>query len=143
MDFLRGFAPLIDYRYWINPRPVPLGPSLVGGIFAFFAWFLVMALILWLVARGLKGVDKLRAGVFRRFASLLLSSGLLGLLVLFLAYEQLPLLGMRFWFLLVLVYFVARLSASVAYAVRDYPVLRTDAAERRRLEKYLPVARNK
>jgi hypothetical protein len=135
---LKGFAPLLDYKYWSNTHPVPLGSSLVAGIFAFFGWFILLALVLWLLSRWLKVGDRLKADIFRRFSGLLFSTGLLGLLVLFLTYEQLPLLGMRFWFLLVAVYFVARLVVTVAYTVRDYPAAKARAAERKRLTKWLP-----
>lgn len=144
MDFLRGFAPFLDYRYWFNPRPVPLGPSLFGGILAFFGWFLIVAVALWLMARGLRKEDPLRAGMLRRFARLLAWTGSIGLLLLLFAYEQLPLLGMRFWVLFLFIMFVIWLCRIITYIVRDYPLSRAQVTERQRLEKYLPVpARNK
>jgi len=144
MDFLRGFAPFLDPRYWLNPRPVPLGPSLVGGILAFFSWFLVVAVVLLLIARGMKKDNPLKAGIFRRFSRLMAYTGTIGLLLLFFAYEQLPLLGMRFWVLLLFFLFIGWLARIVVYIVRDYPRKKTDIDERKRLEKYLPgAARNK
>jgi hypothetical protein len=144
MGFLRGYAPLLDIHYWFNPRPVPLGPSLVGGILAFFGWFLVVAVALWLIARGLRKEDPLRAGVIRRFSGLLGTTGTIGLLLLLCAYEQLPLLGMRFWVLFLFIMFVIWLCRIIAYIVRDYPARRADLVERQRLQKYLPVSvRNK
>lgn len=138
MDFLRGFAPFLDLRYWFNPRPVPLGPSLVGGILAFFGWFLVVAAILWLIARGLKKEDPLKTGVFLRFHRLLAYTGGIGLLLLLFAYEQLPLLGMRFWVLFLFIFFMGWLIRIIVYIVRDYPRKRAEINERKRLGKYLP-----
>ncbi len=138
MDFLRGFAPFLDYHYWFNPRPVPLGPSLVGGIAAFFGWFLVVALVLLLIARGLKKEEPLRSGIFRKFARLMGYTGGIGLVLLLFAYEQLPLLGMRFWVLFLFILFLVWLIRIIAYVVRDYPRRKAEINERRRLEKYLP-----
>jgi len=141
MNFLKGFAPLLDYHYWLNMNPVPLGPSLVGGILIFFLWFLVVAAILAVVARGLRRDHALKAGVFRRFASLLFWTGFLGLLDLFCAYEQVPLFGIRFWFLLTFAVFLVWLVRIVLYVARDYPRLRAEINEKKRLAKYLPGAK--
>lgn len=143
LEFLRGFKAFLDYKYWLNPRPVPLGPSLVGGIFAFFGWFLIIGLGLYLLARWLKKSRPLEAGVLRRFARLLFNTGLLGLLFLLFTYEQLPFLGMRLWFLLVFILFLYWLVRAIIYFVRDYPKFKSKENERQRLEKYLPNAKKK
>lgn len=141
MEFLAGFAPFLDIKYWFNVRPVPLGPSLVGGIFAFFGWFIIVTIILRVVAYGLKRQDPIKAGIFRRIASLLATTGLLGLMFLFFSYEQLPFLGMRFWFLFLFLGFTAWLLRIALYVVRDYPALKHERAEQQRLRRYLPKGR--
>jgi len=138
LNFFRGFAAFLDYKYWLNAHPVPLGPSLVGGIAAFFGWFLLVAVILALIARTQRKIEPLKAGIFRRFARLTAYTGVLGFLLLLFAYEQLPLLGMRFWALLLFVLFIVWLIRIIIYVVRDYPKLRANVLERQRLEKYLP-----
>lgn len=138
MDFLAGYAPFLNWKYWLNPHPVPLGPSLVGGIFAFFGWFIIATIVLRLVAYSLKKKDGLKAGIFMRFARLMSTTGFLGLLSLFFSYEQLPLLAMRFWFLLLFIMFTAWLLRIAIYVVRDYPAMRDRVAERSRFERYLP-----
>ncbi len=141
MEFLAGFAPFLDIKYWFNARPVPLGPSLVGGIFAFFGWFMIATIILRVIAYGLKRQDSLKSGIFRRIASLLATTGLLGLMFLFFSYEQLPFLGMRFWFLFLFLGFTAWLLRIAMYVVRDYPSLKNERAEQQRLRRYLPKGR--
>jgi Ca2+/Na+ antiporter len=136
MGFLKGFAAFLDYRYWTNPTPVPLGPTLVGGIFAFFAWFVIIGIASFAVTRTTFRQEKLVAGIFRRFSRLFVVTGLLGLLLLFLAYEQIPYLGMRLWLLPLVAYFFIKLGFIVAYIVRDYPRERDEMAERAKLERY-------
>lgn len=138
MHFLVGYAPLLDARYWLNPRPVPLGPSLVGAIFAFFGWFVVASVALYVIAHLLRKRDALRADIARRFAGLLSTTGLLGYLFLFLSYEQIPMLGMRFWFLLIAVLFFVWLARIVIYLAKDFPKEVQRREEKARLLRYLP-----
>ena len=138
MGFLRGYAAFLDYRYWLNLRPVPLGPSLVGGILSFFAWFLVASLALRIAARVMKKKDARKADLLFRFARPLSTTGILGLLFLFFSYEQVPLLGMRLWFLLTFVLLIVWVGRVVKFAVTEYPALRREDDEKARLRKYLP-----
>jgi hypothetical protein len=138
LELLAGYAAFLDYRYWLNPHPVPLGSSLVGAIFAFFGWFIIATVALRVVAYSLRLKDALKADVFTRFASLLSWTGIIGLVLLFFSYEQIPLLGMRLWFLALFLAFVVWLLRIALYVVRDYPKLRQTQTERARFEKYLP-----
>ncbi|MEA3249582.1 MAG: hypothetical protein U9Q03_04485 [Patescibacteria group bacterium] len=138
MHFLAGYAVLLDYQYWINPRPVPLGPSLVGSVFAFFGWFVIASVVLYFLARHFKKRDHLKEEVIRRFARALLLTAVLGYMFLFFSYEQLPLLGMRFWFLLTFLLFTVWLVRAILYTLKDYPRMRRQEIERKRYEKYLP-----
>ncbi|MEY4744195.1 MAG: hypothetical protein RL272_140 [Candidatus Parcubacteria bacterium] len=138
MDFLRGYAAFLDYRYWISLNPVPLGPTLVGGIFSFFAWFIAASVALRLIARAMKKTEPLRADLLRRFARPLSTAGLLGLLCLLFAYEQVPILNIRLWFLLTFALFAIGIGRGTAFLVKEYPALRREDGERKRLEKYLP-----
>ena len=143
MQFILGFAAFLDYKYWINIRPVPLGPSLVSGFLVFFSWFLVAAFVLWLVARYFRRVDNLKHGIFRRFAGLMFNVGAIGLLILFFAYEQAPILSMRLWFLTLMVYLLVRLALLTVYIIRDYPQRKAALAERERINRYLPGSSKK
>ena len=138
MGFLRGYAAFLDYRYWLNLHPVPLGPSLVGGILSFFAWFIVASLALRVVARVMKKKDGRKSDLLLRFARPLSTTGILGLLFLFFSYEQVPLLGMRLWFLLTFVLLIVWVGRVVKFAVTEYPALRREDDEKARLRKYMP-----
>ena len=143
MHFLAGFAAFLDYKYWINLRPVPLGPSLASGFLVFFSWFLVAGIVLWLVSRLFRRADDLKHGIFRRFARLMLNVGVVGLMILFFAYEQAPILSMRLWFLALMVYLLVRLALLIVYIIRDYPQRKAEIAERERFNKYLPGSNRK
>lgn len=129
---------LLNYRYWLNPNPVPLGPSLVGAVFVFFAWFIIAAIALAIGAGVLKKRNVMLTTAFNRFAMLFAVTGIIGLLLLFFAYEQIPVLGMRLWLLPLAAYFFFKLSRIVLFIVHDYPRDHARQIERERLEKYLP-----
>ena len=136
MAFLSGFSAFLDLGYWFNLYPVPLGPDLVSGFLVFFCWFLAVAAVLFVLARHFRKSDGLKRDIFRQFAWLLLNVGLIGLLLLFFAYEQAPVLSMRLWFAVLMVYLAVRLGILTARAVREYPQRKAQVAERRRLNRY-------
>ena len=138
MSFLQGFSAFLDYHYWINPHPIPLGSALVGGIFAFFGWFVILGIAAVIVARTTFREDKPTAEIFRRLGRLFIVTGALGLLLLFLAYEQIPVLGMRMWLVPLAAYFFIKLGFIVVHIVRDYPRERAEIEERRAQERYAP-----
>ncbi len=137
MAIFRGYAAFLDYKYWLNLHPVALGPDLVTGILSFFAWFIVAAVILWLAARSLKKKQPRYGQLARKFASPLFGAGVMGMLLLFFSYEQVPVLGMRLWFLLLCLYFLFEIGRLANYVVIDFPHLRHEDMERARLMKYM------
>lgn len=141
MASLAGFAPLLDYRYWLNPYPVPLGPSLAAQILMFFMFYVVVGAVLYAVAHAVRKSEPLRADLMRRFAWPIVVTGILGLFFLFFSYEQSPFLGMRFWYVLVFAYLLVRLAIVAVYVVREYPVKRAAVEEQKRLAQYLPRSR--
>ena len=141
MGFLRGYSAFLNFHYWLNPNPVPLGPSLVSQILTFFGFFIVAAIALRITAHVLRKKDPLRTDILKRFARLLFWTGALGLLALFVSYEQVPFFQMRLWFLCTLFLFVVWLGRIALFIVRDYPTLRLSIEERLQLEKYLPKKR--
>jgi hypothetical protein len=141
MAGLAGYKPLLDYRWWFNPRPTVLGPSLVGDIFAFFGWLLCLGIVLHVAGLALLKRDPLTSGVATRFGHLLTTTGLLGYVFLFFTYERIPLLGMRFWFGLLLAMFAVWLGRIGVYLAKDYPKELAHRKERFRFEKYFPKRR--
>lgn len=136
---LAGYSAFLDYHYWTNVQPVPLGPSLVGGFVFFLGWFMLAGLALAIAAYVIKkGGDKLKARVLSTFSGAMLKTGFLGYLFLFFAYEQLPVLSMRLWALVWLASFCLWTATAVRFATKDYPERRSRAERLKELRKYLP-----
>lgn len=139
---LAGYEAMLNPGYWLNPRPVPLGPSLVGGFVFFLAWFLLAALALFVAAHVVRrGGDKLKAKVLAKFADALLASGLLGYLLLFFVYEQVPILSMRLWAIFWLGLFCWWIALAVGFAVKEYPARKLQIEKLREMGKYMPGQR--
>ncbi len=138
MFSLAGYSVLLNYQYWINPTPVPLGPSLVGKIVFFLGWILVIAIALHVAERVIRKNDKLKSRMVAMFSSVLYNAFFLGLVILFFAYEQIPILGMRLWSLLWLIVLVFWLARTTAKVLREYPQRRDYIARMSELRKYLP-----
>ncbi len=133
-----AFSPLLNPGYWFNTNPVPFGASLVGSLFVFFAWFIVLAIGLLVAARWFKAKNTARAEVLKRFASVSFWTGLLGLIVLFFSYEQIPFFGIRAWFLAVGAFMLYKVVRIVLYIVREYPQEQAKAEEKRLQDRYMP-----
>ncbi len=138
MTFLAGYAVLLRPSYWFNPNPVQLGPSLVGSLFSFFAWFMGAGIAFWLIGIWFKKRDKLMRQVSGKLAVTLFWPGVFATLALFTNYEQVPMFGMRLWFLPAVVLFFWWLAKAVIFIVRDVPKERARQAERERIDKWLP-----
>lgn len=67
-----------------------------------------------------------------------LSTGPVGLLLLFFESERVIFLGSRFWFLLLAVWFVYFATRAVQYIIKKLPQEEAEREKRARLEKYLP-----
>lgn len=138
MGIFSGYSVFLNYKYWLNLNPFPLPPDVVNVILGFFVFFIVASLVLRLAARPLKKKQPRYAELLVRIARPLSTTGILGLLCLFFAYEQVPLLGMRLWFLLLALLFLWLVGRLAHYIVVDFPNLRQTDLERERLQKYMP-----
>lgn len=138
MNFFQSLSVFFDYRYLFDLRPIPLGPSLVGSIFVFFSWFVVLAILVGAVGYIFRKEKPLYAKIAYRFSRLFSMTGLGGLLLLFFTYEQTPIFQMRFWVMVLFVLFIAQLINIAIYIIRDYPHEKARLVERERFEKYLP-----
>jgi len=134
--------PLWDLRYWFAIRSEPFN-SWAGWIVLGVTAALAVAGIgfrLWMRGRT---IEKLTRRVYRRISALLISAGLTGLLLDWFTGQRVPVLGMRFFFLIWLFshglwgYFIWR------HAVKELPALRAKWAEQQAYEKWLPKPKDK
>jgi len=83
------------------------------------------------------------AAIFAKVGYLLVTMGILGLIWFFFTYEQIPLLGARFWFLVWLLGVVAWVLWILRFTYKQVPSLRQRDKDRIERRKYFPPRKKK
>ncbi len=128
---------LLSLSYWFGTQPPPFLPMVERGLLAAFAvWTLGgIAASLFLMKQGL-GKSTRRA--LEKTAGLLTWSGLTGLLFWSFAYEEIPVLSMRFFYVLLLAWIVYGVYDIIRFVSVTVPEQRRIEEEREAREKWLP-----
>lgn len=130
------FKRLLDLNFWFALRPnAPTGRMVLAAV-AVFAVFLVLAFVLKIVAR-IKKQNPLLVKLLKKISKMFSTMALVGFVILFFSYEQIFLLGSRFWFLLWSAGLVAWIVVIVLYAVRKMPKEKNDMEKKNKFLKYL------
>lgn len=126
---------LLSFSYWFD---APLSPSntalwIMGVVFglvvvgAIFAWY-----------RTQNAQDGITRGVWRRFARLAWTMGILGWLLFFARYERVLIFNRRYWLAVWLIATVWWFVMVMRHAKRRAPALSRQAEEEAFRERYLP-----
>lgn len=131
------FRPLIQPSFWIKTNPTPLTTGGERVIFIVFAIFLVMGAIVRMVA-GHRTDDRYVTETFNRLGRLGVTMGIIGLLLFFFTFEQIPFFSGHFWYLLWFIGLVIWLIRIGQYALKIVPAERAAEVARQEKAKYLP-----
>ena len=129
--------PLFHPSYWLTLEP----PAVYSGsgrtaVLVFLAMIVASVVIRRVYVSRAK--DRPQAEVLRRVSSMLVWMGVVGCVLFFFSYEQIRMMGARFWYLIWLAGLVVWIAAIVRYAKRDVPNARKRDEDRRARDKYLP-----
>ncbi len=109
-----------------------------------------LAIVLWVGAGGvfLLGIilyivrqyqaDHLKQEVWRRYAQLALTAGVVSIIWVAFRQQRIPWLAWRFWLVIASVVFIWRLVIIIRYTRDRLPAIKTEQASRERRERYLP-----
>jgi hypothetical protein len=128
---------LLSLSYWFGTQPPPFLPMVERGLLAAFGvWTLGgIAASLFLMKQGL---EKSTRRALEKTAGLLTWSGLTGLVLWTFEYEQIPVLSMRFFFVIVLAWIAYGVFDIVRFVSVTVPEQRRIEEEREAREKWLP-----
>jgi len=115
------------------PDTTALAWRVAFGLFA--ALFLVGIVVRIYASRA---TDRSRLPLLRRVAKLCVSMGALGLILGFFSFENIRLLGARFWYPIWLLGTVIWAAFLVKFAVKELPAMRAADLEKQEKEKYIP-----
>ena len=132
-----NLKPLVSPAFWFDRDPAPLIPANARLLFAAFALLFVLGVIVRVVGTRRKE-DRFVTETFRRIGRLCVTMGLVGLVLYFFTYQEIPLLGMRAWFLVWGIALLVWVWTIVRYATNVVPAERQRLTGRTERDKYLP-----
>lgn len=130
--------PILHPSFWFSFHPSPLMASSSRLLLVGFTLFIVVGIVIRVVGRRKAPSDRFVLETFYKVSRLLSTLGLLGLLWLFFAVEEVTFLQARYWMLvwfvglLVWVFFIWR------FVSKTVPAERARRNESRERNKYLP-----
>lgn len=130
-------SPLFSLSFWFTLQQNALSPGFARGFFILFALVVIVGAVIRLISRQKKD-DRYVKRLYRKAAALAITMGLLGLLWLFFAFEEVYLFGARFWFLIWLVGLGTWIGFTLQFAQKRIPELRQEDAHLAEVNKYLP-----
>jgi glucan phosphoethanolaminetransferase (alkaline phosphatase superfamily) len=131
-----NFSRLLDLNFWFALRPTALSKQTTIVLVAGFGIFLLTAVILGFLAK-IKKQNPPLAKLLRKLKKMFSVMAVVGFILLFFSYEQIYLLGSRFWFLLWFIGLVVWLVFILLYAVGKMPKEKDDLEKKQKYLKYL------
>ncbi|MBU1146171.1 hypothetical protein KKD80_01325 [Patescibacteria group bacterium] len=131
-----NFGRLLDLNFWFALRPSAIGNQTVIILAIGFAIFLVLAIVCGILAKAKKQNPPL-VKLFRKLKKMFSTMAVLGFIVLFFSYEQIYLLGSRFWFLLWFIGLIVWVVFISLYAVGKMPKEKDELEKKQKYLKYL------
>ncbi|MFA5413740.1 MAG: hypothetical protein WC348_04365 [Patescibacteria group bacterium] len=131
-----NFERLLDLNFWFALRPTALSEKTTIILAIGFAVFLVLGIICGFLAKTKKQNPPM-VKLLRKFKKMFSTMAVVGFIVLFFTYEQIYLLGSRFWFLAWFIGLVVWVVFIVLYAARKMPKEKDELEKKQKYLKYL------
>lgn len=130
--------PLLTVSYWTSLLPPPtFDPIFLYAVIGLFVFCLAVGIAMRVLAKRLED-EAFWGKAAPKFGTALISMSILGFIHLWIAYEQVYLLGARFWLLVWALALGAWLIKDVHYTLKVLPKLEEEYEEKMRIAKYLP-----
>lgn len=130
-------ALLLSWSYWFSLQARELMPSVKLALVVAFALLVALGIVARVIA-GKKSESMFWSEGGRRFSSMALWMGVLGLLLVWCTHELVYFFGARFWYLVWLIVFLIQAVRLVKFLIVDVPKRSTACAEKARIDKWLP-----
>lgn len=129
--------PLLTLSYWFAARPAPFASAVSSVLLVVFAVILIGGIAASVVPLK-AGLSKTMKRACYRCGALFISTGIAGLLLWVFASQELPILSMRFLYIVWFVWIALGLYGIYRYLWIEIPVQERMAKERQEREKWLP-----
>ena len=122
---------------YLTAQPAPVDGLTGKIIFGVFLLFCLLGVVGRIMLEQ-RTFDRYVIRIMNRWSTCLLTMGFLGLMIFFLSYENIPLLGARFWYVLWVIGFLVWTFFLVRFMTREVPALREKNLREHAKSKYLP-----
>ncbi len=133
---------LLTLNLWFGLYPPPMQKSILYFFLVVFALFLLAGIAGKVYSLKSK-IEKLYRRAFSKSGDMLITMGLSGLILWIFAYEQIPVLSMRFFYVVWFVCLMAWMYFLYKYIFVEIPKLLQAKKEREQENKWLPKPKNK
>jgi len=124
---------LLSLSFWFNLRP----PAMLETFNTLFLVFLVILLILSITAFYFKKKKKLYRSFWLKFYDFTASNLMIGLILFFFSWQEVPFLSARFWLILWFALIVTWLYFLIKH-LRKIPKRKEEAEKKKSFDKYIP-----
>ena len=133
---------VLNPAFWFSPEV--LNVESWGGriILMVFVILFLAGLVLRVMAKQ-KKEDRHLSLILKKVVSFLVTMGLLGLILYFFSFENVRVLGSRFWYVFWMIGFVVWLVFIISFIKKDIPAMKAAIIEAKEKEKYLPNAKRR
>ncbi len=135
MEYLK---PLLSPLYWFNTTATPFLPLIDKMVLILLYGLLIAGIGCAVYAKYGKKMEKYLKRLLRRYASALTTAGAIGLLLYAFTWQRVPILSMRFFFVLWFVLFAYWIGTIVRFQIKELPARRKLREEQIAREKWLP-----
>ncbi len=130
-----NFSSLISYNFWTSIPDVTSGAGRV--VFALTLGLFFLGIVIRIV-NARKKTDRHIGRMFSRVGSLCVTVGLLGTILAFMSYENVPFFGNRFWYAALFILAIVWAVRIVVFLKKRLPEIREQERLDRERNKYLP-----
>jgi len=132
------FEKFFSFNYWFSLKVTILSPQGEKILIGFVSVLLFLSLIFLLLKKIFLKREVILSRFFKRIFKMFFTLGLLGLFFLFFRYENIYILGARFWFLLIILLGIVWAVILLIYLIKKFPKERKAIRDKELFEKYLP-----
>jgi len=132
-----SFSHIISINYLFTLRPGNFSDTTQKWVLIFLAIVLTISIISWLIVYRRK-IQPTLVKLFKKIYHLLTTTAITGFILFFFRYENIPLLGARFWWLLLLIGDLIWLGFIIKYCLKKLPQEKTNYQRQQEINKYLP-----
>ncbi len=133
---------LFSFNFWFSSQPGVMTNILAKFLLIIFVICLIIAVIFYLVARAKKD-DRVSFKLIKKLQNLFTTLGIVGFIILFFFWQQIPYLSSRYWLIIWLIVALIWAGFIGRFGFFEAPKRRAEISQKQKFEQYLPKKKKK